>query len=381
MSAPPQPRAECGRFDPAGGESARAYARIRYRLFLVDLALSMLFLGALQASGFSSSIAQWWSQRVTWNLLAILGDLAVFGGLYYLAMLPLHFYSSFLLERRFHLSRMTLTAWSIREVKQLAVSGVLGALVAEGLYALLRHAPTHWPIWATLGWVLVSVVMARIFPTVVLPIFYKTRRLEDEGLVQRLLALCQRVGLAAIGVFRVELGVETRKANAALVGVGRSRRVLLSDTLLSTFTPEEIETVLAHELAHHRYRHIPKLLLFSAAGSWVAFQLTRLVGSSWVHALGLRGLSDIAGFPILMLWLSVVGLIGQPIQHALSRSLEWQADRFAVDVTKRPRAFADALRRLAALNLADPAPPRWVVWLLYDHPPITERIRVAEQQA
>ncbi|MBI3011572.1 MAG: M48 family metallopeptidase [Candidatus Omnitrophica bacterium] len=356
---------------------ARAYARIRYRLLVVDLVAWFVFLAAVQGLGISHRFAAWWAHRTPHEPLIIFGYLAFFGVCQYLVMLPLHVYSSFLLEHRFRLSRLTLAGWLTREAKRLAVSAVIAALLVEGFYAILRHIPNGWPLWATIGWVGCSVVLARIFPTVLLPIFYKTTPLQNEQLAARLGELCQRAGIAVLGVFRFQLGAETRRANAALAGIGTTRRVLLSDTLLTEFTPDEIEGVLAHELAHHRYRHITKLLVMSAAGSWVAFALTNLAARWWLTPLGLTRLSDIEGFPMLALWLSLLGLIGLPLQNSLSRMYEWQADRFAVAAT-RPQAFAGALRRLAALNLADPDPPRWITWLFYDHPPIAERIRAAE---
>ncbi len=359
-------------------EQARRYARIRRRLVLADLAWSLAVLAAIQWSGLSHAIAGWSRARMSAEALAILGYLAMFGAVYYLASLPLHLYASFFLEHRFGLSRMTAAAWMRRELKQIGVSAVLGLLAVEALYALLRHAPVQWPLYATIGWVLFSVVLARVFPTVLLPIFYKTTPLPDQALVERLLALCRKTGVPALGVFRFDLGAETRKANAALAGLGKTRRVLLSDTLVQEFTPDEIEGVLAHELAHHHYRHITKGLLLAAAGSWIAFLLTDRLGQRWVGPLGLQGLADIAGFPMLSLWLSVLGLAALPLQNGISRYFEWQADHFAVATTRLPSAFADALRRLGALNLADPAPPRWAVWLFYDHPPITDRIRAAE---
>jgi STE24 endopeptidase len=362
-------------------DAARDYARIRYRLLLIDLAAGFAFLAAFQWSGLSAWSARWWSQRLASEPLVILGYLAVFGLSYSLIMFPLRFYGGFRLEHRFGLSRMTLSAWWVREAKHLAVGASLGAALVEGFYAILRHAPSTWPLWATIGWVGNSVVLARIFPTVLLPLFYKTVPLRDDPLVDRLLALCRKAGLEALGVFRVNLGVETRKANAALAGLGKSRRVLLSDTLMAEFTPDEIEGVLAHELAHHRYRHITKMLVVSAAGSWLAFSLTHAIAHRWTGALGLRGLDDVAGFPALLLWLSVLGLLGMPLQNGLSRMFERQADRFAMQESRPPRAFADALRRLARLNLADLNPPRWIVWFFYDHPPIAERIRAADVSA
>jgi len=363
---------------PAEESEARRYAGIRYRLLLIDLAVSWSVLALMQGTGCSTAVAGWWAGRFTAQPLVILGYLAVFGSASYLIRLPLHLYASFVVEHRFGLSRMTWRSWCIRELKQLLVGAVLGGVLIEGLYALLRYAPGHWPAWATVGWVAFSVVLARVFPTLLLPIFYKTTRLDDDALTQRLLELCRRAGVSALGVFRFHLGAETRKANAALAGLGRSRRVLLADTLLAEFTPEEIEGVLAHELAHHRYRHMPKMLLISAVGSWIAFHLTAVAANRWTSRLGLSGLSDIGGFPALMLWFSLLGMLGLPLQNGLSRFFEWQADRFALAISSIPGAFAGALRRLARLNLADPSPPRWIVWWFYDHPPIAERIAAAE---
>ncbi len=366
--------------DAGAAIPARQYARIRYRLLLVDLLAAFAILTVFQWTGFSQSLARWWSDRVAYEPLVILGYMAVFGIVYYLLMLPLHFYAGYLLEHRFGLSRLTLRAWLLRETKHLAVSAPIGLLLVEGGYALLRHAPGSWPIWATVGWIGVSVILARVFPTVLLPIFYKTEPLADEALVNRLLELCRRTGISTLGVFRFHLGTETRKANAALAGLGKTRRVLVSDTLVFEFSPAEIEGVLAHEIGHHRYRHIVKLLVLSAVGSWVAFSLTNVVAPVWIEALGLQNLSNIGGFPMVMAWLSILGLVGLPLQNALSRYFERQCDRFAVSMAD-PQAFAGALRRLAALNLADPNPPRWIVWMFYDHPPITERINAAEQSA
>ena len=357
---------------------AKRYARIRYRLLVIELIGWLLFLVAYQAGGVSRAMALWASSWTSHESLRLLGYLAVFGIISYLIFIPLRVYSGFLLEHRFGLSRLTFPRWVWREAKHLLVSATFSLGIFEGLYALLRYAPRSWPIFATIGWVGVSVGLARVFPTWLLPIFYKISPVHDEALGQRLLALCRRAGLSALGVFRVALGAETRKANAALAGLGRTRRVLLSDTLLEHFTPDEIETVLAHELGHQRYRHLLKLLILSGVGSWAVFSLMAAGSGTWLSRLGVHGLADIAGFPLVLLSLSLMGLAGLPIQNAISRHFEWQADRFAVAVTERPSAFAGALRKLGELNLADPQPPRWVELLFYDHPPIQQRIQAAE---
>ena len=361
---------------------ARRYARIRYRLMLVELVGGLVFLLVYQLSGVSMASAQWIARLTPVVWLQIAAYLALFGGCWWVVFLPFRFYGGFILEHRFGLSRLTVRGWLVREAKHLLVSGILALFLMEGWYALLRAFPTTWPVYATIGWVAVSVILARMFPTWLLPIFYNTTALTDDALARRLLALCERAKVSALGVFRMDLGVETRKANAALTGMGRTRRVLVSDTLLERFTPEEIETILAHELGHHRYRHITKLLVLSGIGSYAAFLLVQMLVPGWLVRLGVTGLSQIAGFPTLMLALSLIGLVGLPIQNGISRAFEWQADRFVPTVVgTKAASFASALRRLGELNLADPAPPRWVEWLFYDHPAIMDRIKVAEDVA
>ena len=357
---------------------ATRYARIRHRVLLTDLVGQIAFLLVFQLTGASASLARWTGTLTPvapWQLAVYL---TVFGLCSYIVFLPLHLYSSFSLEHRFGLSRLSVNAWLIREAKQVSLGAGFGLVVMEAFYALLRSVPRAWPLWATIGWVLLSVVIARVFPTWLVPLFYKTTTIQDASLVQRLLTLCERAKLSALGVFRVDLGVETRKANAALAGLGGTRRVLLSDTLLENFTPEEIETVLAHELGHQRHHHIRQFLVLSAIGSLLAFSIIDRTSNVWIARFGLSGLSDVAGFPMLMLSLSLLGLIGLPLQNGLSRYFERQADRFAVTLTRLPTAFAAALRKLGELNLADPNPPRWIEWLFYDHPAIHKRIAAAE---
>lgn len=361
-------------------DDARRYADAKYRWMVIDMAAGAAWLIAWQASGASHAIARWSEARCPWAPAALAVTIGVMWCAYTATLMPLRWHRSFVLEHRFGLSRQTPRAWWLRQAKQLAVGAVIGLVAVEGLYAILRAAPQAWPLWATVGWVGLSVVLARVFPTLLLPLFYRTAPLQDAALAARLAALCARARVPVLGVFRFQLGAETRKANAALAGMGKTKRVLLADTLLEEFAPEEIEGVLAHEVAHHRYHHIAKGLALSAAGSWLAFSLTAWAAGRWLPSLSLTGIADPAGFPVLMLWFSWLGLLGLPAQNAISRHFEWECDRFAVRETP-PKAFASALRRLGSLNLADPNPPRWVAWMFYDHPPISERIRAAEQAA
>ena len=360
---------------------SRRYSRLRYQLALVHLLGSLAFLLAYHLSGAGFAAARWAAQLTISPSLQLAICLFALSGAMTLMFLPMDFFRDYIVEHSFGLSRQTVGGWVKRKLKQTLIDGAFSLAIIEGLYAIMRRLPSAWPIPAAAGWVLVSIVLARIFPVVILPIFYKTAPLQEHALAQRLLALCERARLPALGVFRLDLGAETRKANAALAGFGGTRRVLLSDTLLERFTPEEIETVLGHELGHQRFRHIGKMLILSGLGSWLMLTLLAWAGGRWAPSLGLTSLADPAGLPLLLLAMSVLGVLGLPLQHALSRHFEWQSDRFAVEITQQAGVFASALRKLGELNLADPQPPAWAVWLFYDHPPLPDRVRAAEAAA
>lgn len=298
--------------------------------------------------------------------------------------LPLDFYSSFVLEHRYQLSTQTLNGWIWKRIKGYLVGGVIGLLLLLGLYAVLWWSGTLWWIWATLGFLVVTLVLGRLVPILILPLFYKVTPLEDTSLQERLQRIAQGTGLTLEGVYRLHLSKETRKANAALTGLGKTRRVLLGDTLLEEFKPEEIEVVFAHEVGHHVHRHLPKMVawsvLTSAAGFWLVDFLLRTVAPS----LGYTPLGDLlpfqnpAALPLVLLVLSLFGLLLSPLQNSLSRFFERQCDRYALDRTGLREAYRAAFTKLARLNKSDPDPHPLIVWLFYDHPPIRKRLAMAD---
>jgi STE24 endopeptidase len=224
---------------------------------------------------------------------------------------------------------------------------------------------------------LVVVVLGQLLPVLILPLFYRVERLGDSSLLDRFRGLAAGTGLAVEGVYRLGLSDETRKANAALAGLGRTRRVLLGDTLLNEFTPEEIDVVFAHELGHHVHRHLPKMIAveiaLSAAGLWLADRALHALAP----ALGYPGWSDPAALPLLLLVLTTFGLVLSPLTNALSRRFERQCDRYALDRTRDPAAYRSAFTKLGRLNKADADPHPLIVWLFHDHPTIRERIQMA----
>ena len=222
------------------------------------------------------------------------------------------------------------------------MGGILGGLLVEMIYWLLRVDPSTWWVWAAGILVVVSVLLANLAPVLIAPLFIHLRRwlIEHQELEQRLVALAIKARTRVQGVFSIDMSRRTVAANAALMGLGNTRRIVLGDTLLKNFTLDEIETVLAHELGHHVLRHIPMLIaaqsLLTFLGMAAAGWFLKL-GAGW---MGLSGVWDAAGMPILGLALGVYGLITMPLENSFSRMLEWQADRYALAATQNPGAYA-----------------------------------------
>jgi STE24 endopeptidase len=295
-----------------------------------------------------------------------------------LAGLPFSFYSGYVLERRYGLSNERLGGWVKDQLKSFAVSLVLGAGAANVVYLFIRRSSSDWWLPAGAVFAVVIVGLTNLAPVLLLPLFYRVKPLDREALRTRLLRLAEKAGARVLGAYEWGLEAKTKKANAALAGLGATRRILVSDTMLAEYSDEEIEVVLAHELAHHVHGDIWKGIVFESclvvAGFYVA---ARLLEAS-VGSLGLTEPSDIAGLPLLLLAAGGVSLLAVPAANALSRAYERSADRYALELTRNPSAFISAMRRLAAQNLAEEHPTKLAEWLFYSHPPIRERIAAAQ---
>jgi STE24 endopeptidase len=220
-------------------------------------------------------------------------------------------------------------------------------------------------------------VLSALAPVVMLPLFYTFEPLKRASLRERLVRLSERAGVPVLDVYQWGLGEKTRRANAALVGSGSTRRILLSDTLLADYTDDEIEAVIAHELAHHVHHDLRTSLLVESGVLVAAFYVAaHVLQLPWVMSR-LSSTADVAGLPLLLLAGGATTLAGAPLLNWLSRAHERRADRYALALTSQPAAFISAMRRLAAQNLAEERPSRTALWLFYTHPPVEQRIAAA----
>jgi STE24 endopeptidase len=246
------------------------------------------------------------------------------------------------------------------------------------IYWCIRQSPEHWWVFAGALFTLLVVGLTNLAPVLLLPLFYSVNPLDRDALRTRLLGLAERAGARVLGAYEWGLGDKTRKANAALAGLGGTRRILVSDTMLAEYSDDEIEVVLAHEIAHHVHGDIWKGIVFESGLIVAGFYLASRVLLAMAGAAGLRGVDDVAGLPLLLLAAGAVSVVMVPAAHAMSRAFERSADRFAIELTRNPAAFISAMRRLGAQNLAEEDPSQIVQWLFYSHPPMRERIAAAQ---
>ena len=358
---------------------ARRYHWWKRLLLLGRALLGAAFTLVVLATGFSTSLEAVAGRVSESDYIVLLVFLVLFGALESVLTFPLRIFSSYVLEHRYRLSNQTFGAWLWESLKGALVGAGVGIPLVLGLYGSLKVFGRFW--WGPVGGLafLISVVLARIAPTLIFPLFYRFEPVSVKGLRERLTALCERVGMPIQGVFVFNMSKTTKKANAAFTGIGRSKRIILADTLVANFTDEEIETVFAHELGHSRLGHLRVLLLVGFLSTFVGLAAC---GAAFDALLPLFGFSDrttIAGLPLLGLLLSVYSVVTSPLVNLLSRSQERAADRYAVRLTGRAQAFVNALRKLASVNLAEMQPPRLIEVLFHSHPSLERRIQFIEQ--
>ncbi|HEV2106657.1 MAG TPA: M48 family metallopeptidase [Thermomicrobiales bacterium] len=370
--------------DPLAGldvRRARRYRRISIALYGVGLAFSVGQAAWLALSGRSARLRSWSERRVPRKSLATPAYLLSSQALDWLTSLPLSFAGGYTVERYFGLTTRTPGSWLAEQVKSAIVATAFQVPLGTAAFSVIRRRPADWWLLLSAGSLPLAVLGTRLGPVVIAPLFNRFDRVDDADLVERITELGERAGVRIADVYRMDMSHQTEKANAYFTGTGRSKRIVLGDTLLDRFDIAEIEAVVAHELGHQVHGDLWRLIaLYSGFGFLTAFGLHRAMpilircgrGRS-----GVRSAGDVAALPLFTLALTMIGLILQPVEAAINRRIERRTDAFAVNLTGDGEAYARAMARLALQNLDDPDPPRWLVWLLYGHPPTAERIAMA----
>lgn len=339
-----------------------------------DLFLLFVFL----ASGLSKALTEWLyliSPNVFFTLPAYI---TIAGFAYYLLDFPLHFYGSYILEHKYSLSTQRLGAWSLDELRISLIALIIVFILVGAFYFVLSHFLNTWWLIISLFWVFFNILLAKLVPILIIPLFFKYKKLSDESLRQRILDLADKMKVKILDVFEIDFSKKTVKANAAFVGVGSTRRVLLADTLQDKYTHDEIEVVLAHEFAHYRLKHLLKLIAVNSLVTLLIFYIIFITSGQALKFFGFFSLSEIAALPLVFLYFLVFGIIMQPFSAFISRAFERSADRMSIEMTGKKEAFISTMDKLGNQNLADRFPHPLIKFFFFDHPPIDERIKMAK---
>ncbi len=283
-----------------------------------------------------------------------------------------------MVEHRFGLSNQTFFGWLKESLKGTALNIVIGVPVALAFYWFIRSTGNLWWFWFGLFVFVLSVFLARIAPVVIFPLFYKFKELDNGEIKERVEKILADVNINIKGIFSFNMSKDTKKANAGFTGLGKTKRIILSDTLLENFTVDEIGVVFAHEAGHYKYRHIVKNIMFSTVVIFASFYLCGQSYAWTVSKMGFAHIYDLAALPVLMLYLSFFGLLMMPVTNSISRRYEYQADAYALATTGNLEAFTSTMEKLAAINLSDKEPHPVVEFFFYSHPSIKRRIDAAK---
>jgi STE24 endopeptidase len=358
---------------------ARRYEKEKRRLGLAGSALSLVFVLVFYETGLSARLAHLWREGpVVWPFLAYT---AGFLGWMTLLTLPMGFYRGYIHEHKWNFSTQRIKGWLSDQAKSFAVGLVMAWLILALLLRIMARFPRTWWLIAGLAMALVSVIMVTLFPVVILPIFHRYTPIEDEELTDALKEILAREGLKSGGFFQEDMSRRTRKENAFLAGLGKTRRVVLGDNLVKQMTVPEIVSIIGHEVGHYKHRHIWKGVFLGTLEQLAIFFLLNLVMRAAFPGFPGSTREVLTVLPVmLIIGGTASGLVFGPVSNALSRHFEKQADLYAAAHVKDSHAFVTALAGLADRNLSNAYPAWWVKVLFYTHPPVGERLQYIENE-
>ena len=357
-------------------DKAKLYSNIKYSLDIFGIICTLILLLLFLESGLSRSLVRYLNTAAPGFLILPLYLLIVSLG-YYLLDFPFNFYQSHLLEHKFSLSNQSLKSWFSDQLKAGLLSYLISLILVSAFYFILRHKPDTWWLAISIFWILFSVILAKLMPIVIIPLFFKYKKLSDENLRERLMQLAEKMKVKVLDCFEIDFSKKTLKANAAFVGIGNTRRVILADTLKDKYSYDEIEVILAHEFAHYQLKHLLKLVVVNSIITLIVFYLIFRTNVYTLNFFGLSSLNDLAALPVILIYFIIFGIITQPLEAFISRSFERSADSLALETTGLKDAFISTMDKLSQQNLSDRNPNPIIKFFFFDHPPIDERIRMA----
>jgi STE24 endopeptidase len=357
---------------------AKRYTRTKRILSITGSLVSTGIIIAILLSRYSVKLEEYSRNIIPGDYGALLIFVLLISLLTGIVSFPLSFYSSYVVEHKYGLSNQTLTGYFRESLKSTLVGAVIGIPVILTFFYILKTFSANW--WLIFGTFifLLSFVLGRLAPVLILPLFHKLIPITDPLLVQSIGEISSKAGVNVNGVYTFDMSKNTNKINAAFTGIGKSKRILLGDTLISKFTNEEIRIVFAHEAGHYFHKHILKLTLISAVLTFAGLYLTSIAYEHLVRYFTFESITTIAALPLLGLLIGAYGFITTPIGNIISRKFEWEADTFALSTTGDSKSFISAMEKLADSNLSEKSPNKLIEFLFHSHPSIDKRIQFAK---
>ncbi|MFZ1290977.1 MAG: M48 family metallopeptidase [Melioribacteraceae bacterium] len=357
---------------------SKKYNNVKLGFGIAESILTFILIIFFLLTGLSEKLEIYGKTLFESKYLILIFYVIVSGAAISILFFPINFYTDFLLEHKYKLSNQTFFAWIWENVKAILVGGVIGIPLLLIFYFVLESYQEMWWLPFAILLFFVSVILAKIVPIIILPIFYKISPIEDEDLRNRIFKLSENVNLKVENIFKFNMSKNTKKANAAFTGLGKTKKILLGDTLTNEFSNDEIETVIAHELGHYKHKHIIKNIIIGTISSFLTLYLLSVLYSNSLSWFGFNNITQIATLPILSLWGMLIGLIQTPLTNLLSRKYEHEADEYAIRSTNKKDIFIKTLDKLTEQNLGDKEPHPFVEWFFYSHPSIKKRIAFIE---
>ncbi|AFH49751.1 STE24 endopeptidase [Ignavibacterium album JCM 16511] len=361
--------------------NSKKYNNIKLAISISETVLLFILTFLFLSFGYSKALSDWLYTFTQSDYIVLVLFTIIIGVAVSIIFFPLNFYSSFILEHKYNLSNQTLLKYFTEGIKSTVVSGVIGIPILLLFYFILKNFGDNWWLVFAVAMFFISVILSQLFPIVIFPIFYKVKPIEDEELKERIKSLAIQAGLKVQDVYSFDMSKNTKKANAAFTGLGKTKRIILGDTLLSSYTKDEIETVIAHELGHYKKKHILKNIIYGTMNSFLVFYVISILYKSTLNWFGFSSITEIAALPLLTLWAMLIGLMQTPLGNMLSRKFEYEADQYAIETTKKPLSFIQTLNKLTDQNLGDKEPHPFVEWFFYSHPSIKKRVFAIEKFA
>ncbi|RPI71595.1 MAG: M48 family peptidase [Ignavibacteriales bacterium] len=361
----------------------KKYNNIKLAIGIAKGIVSFILILLFVTMGYSTLLVNYLSGFISNSYLLFIAFVFVTGSITAILFAPVNYYSEFYLEHKFNLSNQTIFKYLVEHLKGLILSVVIGVPVLLFFFYVLNEFGSLWWLPLAIGLFIISVVLGRIAPVIILPLFYKLTPIDSasggDELKDRIEVLAKEAGIKVENIYKFDMSKNTKKANAAFTGLGKSKRIILGDTLLDNFTKDEIETVIAHEMGHYKKKHIIKNILIGTISSFLTLFLISFLYESTIGLFGFSSIKDIAALPVLSLWAAIIGLIQSPFGNILSRKFEYEADEYAVTATSKPLPYISTLEKLTEQNLADKDPHPLVEWFFYSHPSINNRINALKK--